>query len=437
MAKRRSNGEGWGPFKVADGRWKAELVIGWTSQGKPLKKIVYGATRIECQKKLRDIIRAREDGTLVLGKSPTVSAWMHHWLEEIVAPSRAQQTTQGYRSKISQYVDPAPIAGVRLNALTPEHLDQVYSAMRAKKLSPATILQTHRIISRALKVAVQRGRLGSNPADRMDPPTAPPPDAEIDAPISLDEARRLVAAAEALPDGSGAGWLINLALGLRQAERLAIGWDCLDLDAGELRIRRTLQSVHHQHGCPADAPCGRRAHLCPQRHGGGLTFGKPKSSSGRRSIALPAQLVKSLKAHQRAQEARRAMLGGWEPYTDPQGVSVDLVFCQDNGRPIGPRTDWGRWKAFLEAQGVAHARVHDGRHTAATVLLLMGVDPRVVMEIMGWSQVSMLKRYQHVIDDLKKSAAEAVGSALFGAPVSEPPVPGNVVSVDFARRKKA
>lgn len=437
MPKRRSNGEGSGPYKIADGRWRSELVLGWTSKGKPIRKIVYGATRIECQKNLRAVIRAREDGSLVLGKSPTVSAWMNHWLEAIVAPSRAPQTTQGYRSKISQYVDPMPIAGVRLNALTPEHLDQVYSAMRARDLSPSTILQTHRIISRALKVAVQRGRLGSNPAERMDPPTAPAPDAAVDAPITLEEARRLVAAAEAMPDGSGAGWLLNLAFGLRQAERLALGWDCLDLKSGKLSIRRTLQAVHHKHGCPEDAPCGRRAHLCPQRVGGGLTFGNPKSTSGRRDIVLPAQLVTVLEAHQRAQERRRAQLGGWEPYTDPKGVSVDLVFCQDNGRPIGPRTDWARWKAFLAKHGATDVRVHDGRHTAATVLLLMGVDPRVVMEIMGWSQVSMLKRYQHVIDELKKSAADAVGSALFGGSAVPPKEPNNVLSVDFAKRKKA
>jgi integrase len=71
----------------------------------------------------------------------------------------------------------------------------------------------------------------------------------------------------------------------------------------------------------------------------------------------------------------------------------DFVWCQANGRPIGAHADWDDWKALLQAAKVRDARLHDARHTAATLLLAQGVDQRVVMEILGSSQISMTTRY--------------------------------------------
>ena len=93
----------------------------------------------------------------------------------------------------------------------------------------------------------------------------------------------------------------------------------------------------------------------------------------------------------------------------------DLVFAQPNGRPIDPRRDWAAWKTLCDSAGVRASRVHDARHTAATLLLVQGVSPRVVMDVMGWSDQRMLLRYQHVVDALRRDAADRMGSALWGA----------------------
>jgi integrase len=79
-------------------------------------------------------------------------------------------------------------------------------------------------------------------------------------------------------------------------------------------------------------------------------------------------------------------------------------------------TDWDEWKAMLEVVGVRSVRVHDARHTAATLLLAQGVDQRVVMEILGHSQISMASRYAHVLPQVMTDAAERIGRALWGEP---------------------
>ena len=122
----------------------------------------------------------------------------------------------------------------------------------------------------------------------------------------------------------------------------------------------------------------------------------------------PPELVPVLKAHRGGQSAQRLKVGNsWQ--------DLDLVFCQQNGRPIDPRRDWADWKDLLKAAGVRDARVHDGRHTAATLLIEMGVHVRTVMEILGHSDIRVTQRYTHVASPLAGEAAERMGQALWGS----------------------
>ncbi|WP_422934945.1 tyrosine-type recombinase/integrase [Sinomonas sp. P47F7] len=282
---------------------------------------------------------------------------------------------------------------------------------------------------------MQRGRIATNPAKRIDAPT---PGRFAPDLVSVDDARRLIRAAEADTE-NGARWMLAISLGLRQGERLALGRDRLDLTAHTLKIDRELYRLPWQHGCHSE-PCGKkRGADCPARHGGGLFVGDPKSDAGVRTLVMPPQLENAIKRHLRAQDSIRAEEGeGWTGFTSANGVELEPVFCQRNGRAIDARRDHADWKAFLEKAGVPEVRLHDARHTAATVLLLMGVDGRVVMDMMGWSQASMLKRYQHVIDEMKRDAAEKMGQALW-APDDEPQpaAPPEVVSMDDYRRRRA
>jgi integrase len=90
------------------------------------------------------------------------------------------------------------------------------------------------------------------------------------------------------------------------------------------------------------------------------------------------------------------------------------VFTTRIGRPIAPNSDYHERRALLERAGVRHARLHDARHTAATVLLVLGVPARTVMSIMGWSSTSMAARYQHGTDPIRSEVARRKGGILFG-----------------------
>ncbi len=155
------------------------------------------------------------------------------------------------------------------------------------------------------------------------------------------------------------------------------------MDAGTVTVRQALQRRPWQHGC-GDDPCGRkRGGNCPKRHGGGFVIVRPKSRAGRRTITLPPPLVTALRAHRERQDADRATAGNlWD---NKHG----LVFTRTDGHPIDPAADWREWKTLAKAAGVAAARLHDARHTAASLLLAQGVPARVAMEILGHSQIGL------------------------------------------------
>jgi integrase len=291
--------------------------------------------------------------------------------------------------------------------------------------SSTTALGVHRILHRALRVAVLQGLLGSNPADRIEPPAAAKFSPQV---FTLAEARRLANAA--ITEGNVAA-AFTLMVGPRQAERLGLGWDMVDLKAGRVHIARTLNSVRYKHGCGDPDTCeGKEPRYCPKKIGG-LEFGPTKSDAGDRDFSMPRQLVTALKEWKEIQKASRSPK--WRPFKDRHGVEVDLVFSQPNGRPYTARNDLDRWHAFLKRHGAEKVRTHDARHTAATVLLALGIAPRVVMDAMGWDQESMLTRYQHVLDDMRDEMA----TQLTAAYAVEPTPQAGVISMEAWKRSRA
>jgi integrase len=278
----------------------------------------------------------------------------------------------------------AAIGHHRLDRLQPEHLERLYGALADKGLSPASILRAHRVLSRALRVAVQRGKVARNVATLVDPPAVKRPQTAL--PLNQQEARRVLAAAQR--HRNAARWTVALAVGLRQSEALGLRWADVDLANGTLSVRRGLHRVAGQ----------------------GLVYEEPKAELSRRTLGLPTQLVDALRVHRAAQLEERVTAGSlWEDH--------DLDFAQANGRPIERKSDWQAWKALLREAGVREVRLHDGRHTAATLLLSEGVHPRVVMEVLGHAQMrTTTDTYSHVMPALGRDAADWMGNALWGPP---------------------
>jgi integrase len=176
-------------------------------------------------------------------------------------------------------------------------------------------------------------------------------------------------------------------------------------------IRRARQRPRWEHGCGGS--CGRKyGGHCPQRVALRADTTETKSAAGKRAIGLPAQLVELLRAHRDSQDEERSIAAQlWHDH--------GWVFATRLGGPVNPRTDWSDWKALLRSTGLRDARLHDARHTAATVLLLLGVPERAVMGLMGWSNTAMLGRYQHLTSPILDGVAAQVGGLLW-APRTTP-----------------
>ncbi|GAA0281139.1 site-specific integrase [Streptomyces polychromogenes] len=294
------------------------------------------------------------------GKAWTAKTWLTHWVENVAPLAVSDNTVVGHRFAVRKHLIPG-LGAHRLDRLKPEHIEIFYAKMQANG------------------------------------------DYEVE-PYSVQEVKRLLSAAE--KHRNSARWAVALALGLRQGEVLGLEWDDVDLEGGFLLVRRSRHRPQYAHGCAE--PCGRKAAgYCPQRRRTNPELSTTKSRAGRRAVGLPDQLLDLLRNHLKGQEKERAAAKRWQENR--------LVFPDEQGRSPSHRRDWAEWKDLLAEANVRDGRLHDARHTAATVLLILGVPERAVMGLMGWSTTAMAARYQHMVDGVRSSIAGQVDALIWAA----------------------
>ncbi len=457
MASRASNLRS-SIYLGADGRWHGYVTVGMRDDGSPDRRHRTAVTEIEVTRKVQELERKRDQGSAGKpGRPITVADWFDTWLTTIAPRTVSQSTIDStYEPKVRQWIIPQ-LGQHRLDRLQPEHVDLFYTKLAAQGLKPNTIVQMHRIISRALKIAWKRGKVTVNVAAMVDAPIGEEVDIE---PLTSEEARRILAVAAARRNG--ARWSVAFSVGIRQSEAIGLRWQFVDLDAGTIEVGWQLKRARFRHGCDDPAHCAAERHRrpcpkrcakhkhrpdcpkgcvarghrcptvkrpcppgcvghsreCPERTGGGWHFSrrkgvKPGRGQAKLVLALPAPLITQLRAYRRHQAAERLAAGpAWEDW--------DLVFCTPIGMPIDSRDDRVEWHDLLFQAQVRPARVHDARHTAATLLLEQGIDIRVVQQILGHSQLSQTERYTHVTRALSQHAADRMSDALWGPSVGGP-----------------
>jgi integrase len=387
------------------------------------------------RRKVHKLEAERDGGTLRKpGRVWTVSQWLTHWLDNIVGPSVRPKTAARYRTDLVEYLIPG-LGAHRITKLTPEHIEKLYAKLRDRKppLSPSSIHHVHATLRTSLNEAVRRNHIAKNPVLIAKAPQLVEP--EI-VPLTVDEARRLLDVATGRRNG--VRFALALAVGLRQGEAIGLKWTDLDQEARTITIRRALQRQTWRHGCddphacgeghhktkpcregckahkracppPCATDCVEHARHCPDRQAGGLVEVEVKSRAGRRIVSVPVPLVEWLDRQRQQQAAERRIAGsGWQ--------NGGWMFAELTGKPIDPRRDYQEWRDLLAAAGVRPARLHDARHTAATMLLVLKVPVRAVMDVMGWSEASMASRYMHVPDELKQEIASQVAGLLWSTP---------------------
>ncbi|WP_037601805.1 tyrosine-type recombinase/integrase [Streptacidiphilus rugosus] len=408
MAKRRANGEGT-ITKRKDGRYQAAAYV-YRPNGTRARKFVYGKTREEVADQLIEMQDLTRKGVPALTSAMPLGDFLSQWLTRI-APARLKPATlASYEPMVRLYIAPA-LGRKRLNRLSPTDVRKFVADFEGaclcclrgvdkarpvedreccavgkcchRRPAPRTVQYTHAVLRSALQQAVREELIVRNVARVVETPRVP--HAEVQ-PLDRGEALLLLRAA-----GSHrlhALWHLLVATGLRRGEVLGLTWGDIDLTARQLRVRRNLQRLNR-----------------------GLIFGTPKTARSLRTVALPASCVAQLKRHLVEQEAERAQAGqDWEPFTfQPNG----LVFTTSTGRAIDPRGLNRMLTVLCRTAHVRPVRVHDLRHTAASLMLAEGVAVRTIMETLGHANISMtMDVYGHVMETTLRDAADRMDRAL-------------------------
>ena len=371
MRKRRGRGEG-SVYERSDGRWAGSLTFGYNEQGRRRRRVVYGATK---QVVLDQLARLRGEalaGTLTDSQRLTVGTFLQRWLEDAAKPSVRRSTYHRYSDIVRRRIVPH-IGGIPLSRLSPLHVQGMLSALEREGVSARGRQMVYDELHHALAQAVRWNMVPRNVCDAVTRPRAPRPTMQV---LSPEEVKALLEAAR--EDRFQALYVLAVATGLREGELLGLQWDDIDLSGAILRVRRALHDLD-----------------------GHLTLDEPKTAKSKRPVNLPEVAVTALRDH------RQRMLAEGHPH--------GFVFCDTEGGPVRrPNLLRRSFLPLLKRAGLPRIRFHDLRHTAATLLLLQGVHPKVVQERLGHSQISItLDTYSHVLPSMGREAAERL-NAFFG-----------------------
>ncbi len=370
---RRGHHEG-SIYKRSDGRWAATVTLGYEGS-KRIRKTFYGETRKEVQEQLTKALSDLQQGLPLPNERLTVGAFLTRWLEESIRPAKRPTTYASYAQIVRLYLQPE-LGRKMLAKLTAPDVQALINHMLEAGMAPRTVQYTHALLRAALNKAVRWGLIARNVTTLVD---APGPGQQEMRFLSPEEARSFLEAIRG--DRLEALYTVALAIGLRPGEALGLRWQDVDLVSGVLRVQVALQRIK-----------------------GKLELDELKTHRSRRSLALPQFTNRALKAHRAHQEEERQNAGDrWE--------ERDLVFCTRLGRPLLQRNVIRSFRRTLKYAGLTHRRFYDLRHTCASLLLVQGVHPRVVMEILGHSQISLtMNTYSHVVPELQQDAAQRMDS---------------------------
>jgi integrase len=352
--------------------------LGSRSAGRLASEVVYGKTRRDVAEKLSGVRRDVLEGRPVANEKLATGEYLQRWLNDVAKQRVRPMTWRGYEHLMRLHIV-LMLGKVPLAKLTPQHVQSLITTkMRDGRLSPRTVQYMHSTLRAALNQAVRWRMIAYNPAAMASPPRVARGETPI---LTPDEARRLLDAAHG--ERLEALYSVALALGLRLGEALGLKWSDVDLDAGVLRVRRAAQRIPHE----------------------GIRLVEVKSANSRRALVMPATVVRQLREHRVRQLQERLAADDW--------TEMDLVFASETGTRLDGPNVTHRFHRILKRAGLRKMRFHDLRHACASLLLAQGVHPRVVMETLGHSQISLtMNTYSHVLPALQRETADGMEAVL-------------------------
>jgi integrase len=348
-----------------------------------------GNTRKDAERLLADLVKKSHDGDYRAPDRINVAGYLlERWLPTKKAQLRAS-TFDSYRRNIANHVVPA-IGAVPLQRLTPEHLDSFYAELltsgrqngRGGGLSVKTVRNIHTMLHKALADAARKGTIARNVAALADSPrlsSAPRPEMKVWDAKQLRQFLQDIAGHRLYP-----AFFLLANTGMRRGEALGLRWDDVDLARASISVSRALVNVAYR----------------PQ-------LSEVKTSQGRRTMDLDSKSVAVLRAWKKRQMEER-VLANLRPDTN-------LIFAHPDGLCIHPDYLSQVFDRHVAKSTLPTIRLHDLRHTHATILLKQWVPLKVVSERLGHANPSFtLSVYQHVLPGMQGDAANAFSAAVFG-----------------------
>jgi integrase len=369
--------------------WAVVVEVGRDpNTGKRVRKWHSGyRTKRDAERARIEILSRLDHGTYVSPDRRTVGSYLEgDWLPAVKARLKAS-TWDSYSRNIRLHISPE-LGPIPLQALTATRLNELYASLTSEGrrdgnggLAPKTVRYLHGIIRKALADAIRWNLLQRNVADQADPPTIRSTAPEMTTWTADELARFLDFVSD---DRLYAAWVVAATTGLRRGEVLGLRWMDIDLDASRLSVQQTLVSVAYE-----------------------TRFSVPKTAQSRRSVSLDATTVAALRAHRKRQLEERMSWG--QAYQDS-----GLVVTREDGTLVHPDRFTQMFDKHVKHSGLPRIRLHDLRHTHATLALAAGVHPKVVSERLGHATVAFtLDVYSHTVRALQEEAADRVAALIF------------------------
>jgi integrase len=335
-------------------------------------------TKKDAEKRLSELLHQLDNGTFMKPGKTTLAEYLERWLRDYVWPNLSPRTAEGYEHICRRHLIPA-LGNMTLTGLKPEHIRRYQSEKLSGgrcdgkgALSPRTVRHHHVTLHDALEHAVKLGLLNRNVVDAVSSPCYQrhqwQPLSELDLNTFLEAAKQTpyhVLFYEALFTG------------MRRSELLALRWCDVDLLLCQAHVTRSLYHLRT----------------------GEIVIRPPKSAKGRRMVSLSPSAALLLQEHKDKQAAQWAMLG--TPLKED-----DLIFSDLEGKPLLPDTVTHAWVKLVRRAGLKGIRLHDARHTHASLMLKQGVHPKIVQERLGHASIQLtLDTYRHVAPGLQEAAA--------------------------------
>jgi integrase len=367
------------PRKNKEGKVVGYRASFWieTPQGRK-RRYVSGKTKGETRIALLNAKADSKGAFFVAGEDLTVAEYLSRWLSGPVKTKGLKAITcENYQRQVRAHIVPA-LGHLKLTKLTPDIVQDLYDTRIATGSKPSSIRYMHSVLHNALEHAHKRNLVPLNAASKTEPPKVRPPEIH---PLDAGEAKYLLE--EARGERLEAVYVVAVSAGLRIGEILGLRWTDVDIERDSLRVARTLS-----------------------RAKSGPRFTTPKNGKGR-SIVLTKQAVEALRSHRKRQNVERLRSGTlWE--------DNGLVFASETGKPLTRDfVDRRSFKPLLKRAGLPKKKLHDLRHTCATLLLSQGVHPAFVQELLGHASIVMtLDRYSHWVPSMGDQTARAMEAVL-------------------------